>query len=562
MKKIYYLYFILILIVLFVIIYFSVCSNTRTSADLILKNGTFFTVDENNPLAQAVVIKDERILFVGNDKEALKYSNNNTKTIDLKGKFGCPGFNDANVKLLTNARFSNALDLSNAITTLEIQQKVLKRIRENNDYDKWVIAKGWDQTILNLDDWPHKSILDRIAPYVPMIFFNDDGHVALVNSKTLRIARIWNATSDPPGGKILKNPRTGNTTGILKERAIDLVFQFLPEIPDEDIRQIINESIQQAEQLGITTLQDKSSIEIIPFIQELEKQKKFNCRISLSYPLKKDINEYITFKNNFQNSKIYINPLKINIDGSIKSRTALLSVPYSDKSSTNGISQISFEKLSELIIFADQNNLLVEIHAAGDAAVKNTIKVFEFAHTVNEIKKRRFRLEGVEILNPNIIDKLKDLNIVTIINPNLCMDAIRWMDKKVGIHRTKFAYPLASINRSGAMLALGSGYPHGILNPLYGIYTAITRKDTMGHPSNGWYPNEKLTIQEAIKAYTIGSAYSELREDEKGSLESGKLADIVILDKNILKIPYQDILKTKVVYTIIGGKVVYKRERK
>ncbi len=562
MKIIYYFFSAVLVMMLTGIIYLSVCTPEKTAADLILKNGTFFTVDDNNTLTQAVAIKNNRILFVGKDENALKYAGEHTELIDLQGQFGCPGFNDANVNLFNSVRFRNALNLRNDTTTLAIQRKVLRKIRNNNNYDEWIIAKGWDQTRLNTDDWPDRRILDRIAPYVPMILFNDDGHVALINSQTLRIARIWSSTPDPVGGEILKNPRTGNTTGILKERAIDLVEQFLPKTPDDSIRQALEEQLQQAVELGITSLQDKSSPDIAFFFKELQQQNLYKCRISLSYPLQDEIDNYITFKNNYSKYNIDVTPLTITIDGSIKSRTALLSAPYADKSSTNGIYQISFEKLSELIIFADRNDLPVEIHAAGDAAVYTAVQAFDLALTVNKIKTRRFRCEGMELINLAIIDRLKEIDIVAVMNPNRCMDAMRWMDTKIGPNRIKYAYAFASILRSGSELAFGSGYPHGILNPLFGIYTAVTRKDTTGYPSDGWIRNERLTVQQAIRAYTLGSAYAEGKENEKGSLEPGKLADIVIFDRNILEIPYQDILDTRVDYTIIDGKIVYEREGK
>lgn len=558
MRKIYDLICFLFVLIIIGSMFFSVCTSKYPAADLILINGALFTVDENNPQAQAVVIKQEKILYVGTDNQALQYADINTKIIDLKGKFGCPGFNDANVNLLTYAKFSNALDLRNDTTTLAIQRKVLRKIRENNNYDDWIIAWGWDQTKLNCQDWPERKILDRIAPYVPIILFNDDGHVALANAQTLRMARIWDSTPNPPGGEILKHHRTGKTTGILKEKAIDFVLQFLPKIPEETILESINTQIQKAVQYGITTLQDKSSLEIIPYMKKLQKQDSCNCRISFAYPLKKDISEYVSLKNNYNHNSIYLNPLTVDIDGNIKSRTALLSLPYSDQTSTNGISQISFEKLSDLILYADSNNLLVELHASGDAAVQNAIEALEFTFTVNEIKKRRFRLEGMEIINPKIIKDLKDLNLVIVMNPSHCMDALRWIDKKVGHTRVKFAYPFASIQKTGKRIAFGSDHPYGILNPLYGIFAAVTRKDTTGFPYEGWIPQEKITIKEAIKAYTLNSAYAESKENEKGSIQSGKLADIVILNKNILKIPYQEILNTKVVYTIKDGKVVYK----
>lgn len=562
MKKIYYKIFILFLLKLILILYITGCSPSRPAADRILKNGTFFTADEKNPLAQAVVIKNQHILYVGNNKEALKYAHNHTDIIDLQGKFGCPGFNDANVNLLNDAKLKNALDFSGVTSILEIQRKVLKKIRENQNYDEWVIAKNWDPTKLELDDWPDRKILDRIAPYVPIILFTDDGHAALANAQTLRIARIWDNPAEIQGGEILRNPKTGNVTGILKEKAMDLVSQFLPKSPDQQVIQILHEQIQEAAKLGITTLQDKSSLEILPFIEKLEKQKKLPCNLCLAYPLNQNLNDYIELKRRFTKTQVTITPLKTDIDGCTKSRTALLSAPYADKTSTKGLSHISFDKLSELIILADQNNLLVQIHASGDAAVKKAVEVFEFTQTVNQIKNRRFLLEGVEIIHPDIIDSLRDLNMVIIMNPNLCMDAVRWMDKKIGVNRSRFAYPFSTIYSSGAALAFGSGYPYGELNPLYGIYAAVTKKDSTGQPPHGWHPQEGLTIQQAITAYTLGSAKAEHKENEKGSLERGKLADIVILDKNILQIPYQDILDTKVVCTIAGGKIVYGKKQK
>lgn len=548
---------ILILIVLIVIIYTSVCRQKLETADIILKNGMFFTVNKENPFAEAVAIRGNKILFVGFDAEVDRYSDAETVIIDLKGRFGCPGFNDACMNLSTVAMRDNVIDLRGVTTTRDIQIKISKAVRSVSN-EEWIIGRGWDQTLLNTDGWPDRRILDRISPNIPMILYNDDGHAALVNSKALRIARLLNSTSNPPGGQIMKNSRTGRTTGILTESAIDLVSQFVPEPSPKKVEEKMIFTVKKAVSMGITTIQDKSSGNSIEIFSKLNnRDEKPLCRISQSFHYIKDLKGYRERLNDRKDDLIKLGCLRIDIDGSIKTRTALLSRPYNDNPSTYGVLHIDYDRLNKLVIRADKENIPIEIHAGGDAAVKMALDAFEFAYLINGIKERSFRIEGIEIFSRKLIPIIHELNIISVVQPYQCIDGIRWMEERVGSFRSTFVFPWKSVKSSG-VLAFGSGWPDRDMNPMLGIYAAVTRHDTSGYPYNGWFSEEKLTVQDAIEAYTLGSASAELMANIKGSIESGKLADIVILDGNLLEMPFQDILNVNVVYTIVNGRIVYK----
>jgi predicted amidohydrolase YtcJ len=544
------------------IVLFSECDTKPDSADLILKNGVLFTVWEENPIVEAVAIKGERIIFTGSNMESIQYLGDSTLVIDLNGKFGCPGFNDAHLHFLSGGLNMMRVNLVGATSTREIQRRVHEKVRDLPQ-GVWLIGRGWDQSLFPDKRWPTRRILDRIAPNVPILLKRICGHAALANSMALRIAGIDANTPNPPSGEIEKDPRTGRPTGILKEKAIDLVEQYIPESSIEEKKFAIELALQEAAHFGVTSIQDNTSeelpktLEALQIYEMLYDEGKLTCRISEWPPLLEDLSPYKQLRQKYHGNIIRFGLLKEFIDGGLGSRTAVFFEPYLDDPSSRGIPQMTTEALNSLILRADKAGFQVGIHAIGNAGNHAVLDAYDYAQTVNGIRDSRHRIEHAQVLTQEDLARFKELGVIASMQPFHCIDDMRWAEIRIGAERCQYAYAWRSLKNHGVVLAFGTDWPVVPLNPLLGLYAAVTRRDTTGYPPGGWFPEQRLTIREAIEAYTLGSAFAEFMEKEKGSLEPGKLADIVIFDNNLLEIDPADLLKTKVVYTFLGGKIVY-----
>ncbi|MBN2030199.1 amidohydrolase [bacterium] len=527
-------------------------------ADLILKNGTFFTVNTRQPRVQAVAIRGDRILAVGRDAEMDPYIGEESQVIDLNGLFGCPGFNDSHIQLLNGGMGSHEIDLRGVTSLREIQVRILNMLHQSPS-SSWIVGNGWDHHLLPEGEWPTKRFLDVISPDVPIYLRRVCGHAALVNSKALEIAGITSRTPNPSGGEIVKDPITGNPTGILKGEAMDVVSQYIPLLPVEQIESAIELSLQQIKKYGITSIQDNSDLALLEILRKLQDQGRLTCRVAMCAPLQMDLEKIQKIQQDNNHAWLYASMLYGIMDGSIGSQTAALFDPYLH-STERGLLQMRQEELNRLMIYADQDGFQVSIHAAGIQGNRMVLDAYALAQRINGIRDSRHRIEAVQVLTEEDVARFHQLGIIASVQPSHLMDDIHWIEDLIGQERSRYGYAWGSLKKSGTILAFGSDWPVAPLNPMLGLYAAVARQDTSGYPVGGWHPQERLTIKEAIEAYTLGSAYAEFMDHEKGSLEPGKLADIVILDRDLLEITPEDILKTQVMYTLLGGELIYQHE--
>jgi predicted amidohydrolase YtcJ len=524
--------------------------------DLVLKNAVVYTGNASKPYAEALVVRGERFLLVGQNDDVNSFIGPKTKVLDLDGRFVCAGFNDAHLHAFDGGKAGTELDLCGITTVEELQGRVLKKAW-SLPYGAWLIGRGWDQNLFPGGAWPTRRMLDIIAPDVPMILYRVCGHAALVNGKALAIAGIRTGIPDPPSGQIVRDKTTGEPTGILKEDAITLVSQYVPALSRESKERAILNALDTFRRAGITSVQDMSPVDIYPFYEKLYESGNLTCRISLWFPLDEDPEQYRRFQVRFNTSRLHFGMLKGFVDGSMGARSAYFREPYSDDASTRGIPVTSQESLNLLVLNADRLGFQIGLHAIGDEAVHMAMNAYALARQINGVRDGRHRIEHAQVLIEGDMPRFNELGVVASMQPVHCIEDLAWAEARIGSVRVQHAYAWKSLLKKNAVLAFGSDWPFGPINPILGIYAAVTRQDTLARPAGGFIPRERISIREALDAYTRGSAYAERLEAEKGTIEKDKLADMVVLDRDILKTPPGNLLKTKVLMTICAGKIVY-----
>ncbi|MDM7925126.1 MAG: amidohydrolase [bacterium] len=544
---------------LLAVLLFAGCPWKHRKADLILKNGTFFTGNPMKPAVEMVAIRGNRIIGLGRTEDAKRYQSDQTRVIDLRGKFGCAGFNDAHLHLLYGGQSLEEVDLTGVTNIHDLQRRILERAWKI-PWGSWIIGGGWDQNQFPNGEWPTKRALDDVAADFPMVLRRVCGHAVLVNSKVLAIAGITAKTPDPPAGEIMRDPVTGEPTGVLKEDAVKLVSQYMPAATEESISRSIERALEEAKRFGVTGVQDFSAPEAYPVYRRLLAEGRLTARVSCWMPLDSDPSAVLERKAETRSRMLRVGCVKGILDGSMGARTAALNAPYSDDSTTSGLTLYTQDRLNELVLLADRNRLQVALHAIGDRAAAMALTSFELARKINGQRESRHRIEHAQVLAPSDFEAFKSLGIVASMQPAHCIYDLPWAESRLGPVRSEGAYAWKSVLDAGGRLAFGSDWPVVPLNPLIGIYAAVTRSDTAGLPGGGWTPRQRLTAEEAITAYTLGSAYAEFMEHELGSLEQGKLADLVVLNRNLLTVHPADILRARVVYTIVDGKIVYEED--
>lgn len=532
-------------------------------ADLVFKNGKVMTIDSILPQAEAAAVSGNKIVFVGTTNEAQKWIGSKTQVIDLGGKLMLPGFNDAHCHLVNGGFLNLRVNLVGVKTPKEIQDKV-KAAVARAPKGAWVQGRGWDQTLFNQGEWPTKNLLDEVAPNTPAYLRRVDGHSSWVNSAALKLAGITKATPNPEAGEIARDV-SGNPTGILKETATDLVTKVIPAPSPAELRQAIEKGLEEAKRVGVTTLQEFSSTEAIKIYNDLLNEGKLTARISawVSLDLAKEPAQLSGIRKMFpaNSPMLKLGILKGFIDGSMGSRTAYFFEPYSDDSGNVGIPQHSEQELNELVRVADSAGFQIGIHAIGDKGNFMVLQAYANALSQNQPRPRRHRVEHAQLVRLEDISLFKETGTIASMQPTHCTSDMRWAEARAGKGRCKGAYVWRSFLDAGVPLAFGTDWAVEPLNPLGGLYAAVTRQDLeTGQPEGGWFPEQKLSMTEAVRAYTLGSAYADFREKELGSITAGKLADLVVLDKDIFSVTPREVLSTTVVMTIVDGKIVYNKK--
>jgi len=521
-------------------------------------NGKIYTVNEKQPLAEAVIIQGNKIIFVGSNKEAQTLIDKNTEVIDLKGRLMLPGFIDNHTHFTSGGFYLLGIDLRSAKSTAEFKQILRDYVKEHRG--EWITGGDWDHEQWEVQDLPTKEMLDDFSPNTPIFVNRFDGHMAVANSYAMKLAGLTKETVSPEGGVIIKDPATGEPTGLLKDTAMDLIYNIIPAPTPEQRKEAAKRALQEARENGengVTSIQDITSPADLEVYQALEKEG-FYTRLPISrYENLADLG----IQAGFGSDRLKLGSLKGFADGSLGSSTALFFEPYDQDTTTRGLGMdiLTDGRLREWALDADKHKLQLSIHAIGDSANYLMLDIFEEIVKTNPEWDRRFRIEHAQHLRFEDMPRFAELGVIASVQPYHAIDDGVWAEKRIG-ERIKYTYPFKSLLDAGVKMCFGSDWTVAPLNALYGIYAAVTRRTLDGKNPAGWIAEQKISVEEAIKCYTIHSAYAAFEEEVKGSIETGKLADLVVLSDDILTMDPVKIKEVKVDMTVFDGKVVYERD--
>ena len=545
----------------------------KPKADVIFTHGNVYTgvVDSSSlgagKRAEAIAVRGDRILAVGTRDEVLKTRGPDTKVVDLDGHFVMPGFNDAHLHLARAGEEKLNVDLVGVKNLDEFRERILAKV-EKAAPGEWLVGGGWDETLWPVKVPPTRWDVDEVSSGHPVFLRRVDGHIAVANTRALQLASITVASRDPEGGKIDRD-EAGTPNGILRETAQDAVLAVIPKPTPEKRRQEIEAALADLASQGVTSAQDNSPWEAFQVYEELEREGKLTVRISEWLPFNDSVDDLNSKRNSHPPSDklLHTGMLKGFMDGSLGSKTAALLEPYSDDPKNTGLPQYEAAKLNAMTRERVLAGYQIGFHAIGDKAVQMALDAFAEAEKAAKDAKMkaadggtdyRLRIEHAQVTTPQQIQRFKELKIIASMQPSHLLTDMNWAESRLGATRAEHSYAWADFLRHGVTLAFGTDYPIEPVTPFRGLYSAITRLSENGKKS--YYPEEKLTIEQAIAAYTTGSAFAEFSEKEKGKLAPGMLADFVVLDRDVTSVPPPKILETKVLRTVVGGKTVYDAE--
>jgi hypothetical protein len=536
-------------------------SGTPCAADLVIINGRLFNTPLIGERAGALAIIRDRIAFVGANDDIRDWVGKKTQVIDARGNTVLPGFIDSHVHFSAGGFELSSIQLRDASTPDEFVRRITEYARKIPQ-GEWIRGGRWNHELWDASPLPRKEWIDGGTPYNPVLVSRYDGHMCLANSVALKLAGITRETISPPGGSIEKDP-DGKPTGILKDEAIILAQRIVPEPTEEQLIRRIKVALLEARRFGITGIHDNAGPAEFALYQKQYEHGELTCRIYCLMPIR-DWKSLVDsgVRAPFGNDWVRIGALKGFADGSLGSSTALFFEPYADNPQNSGLpgrQMIPEGNMLKMIVEADKAGLQICIHAIGDKANSMVLDMYEVAVKTNggTAEKRRFRIEHAQHLQRSDISRFASLGVIASMQPYHLVDDGSWAEKRIGCERCRTTYAFRSLLDNGVRLAFGSDWTVAPLNPLLGINAAITRQTSDGKNPSGWFPEEKITLEQAITAYTLGSAHAEFAENEKGSLTVGKLADIVILDVDLYSTPHESLKEARVLSTIIGGKVVY-----
>jgi predicted amidohydrolase YtcJ len=538
----------------------ALADKSTITPDLIIVNAVIHTMDPNQPTAEALAIHGNRILAVGSTKDIRKLAGSNTRVIDAKKRLLLPGFNDAHTHFMNGGFQLSSVDLRDANSPKEFAERI-RTFAAKQPAGRWIRGGDWDHERWSEAKLPTKDLIDSFTSETPVFVNRLDGHMALANSLALRLAGVTRQTLDPPGGVIVRDAKTGEPTGILKDAAQSLVWKVIPRRSHDELLSAARSATEYAASLGVTSVQDVLAGTDVGIYQTLLDRGELKTRIYAVTPLP-DFEDLLRtgVRAHFGSEMLRVGALKGFADGSLGSTTALFNEPYRDEPGTSGIaSDEMYPEGSMLnrVRAADKAGLQVMIHAIGDRANDLILTLFEQVARENGDRDRRFRIEHAQHLRPQDIPRFARDRVIASMQPYHAIDDGRWAEKRIGKERAKTTYAFRSLLDSGATLAFGTDWSVAPLNPILSVYAAVTRRTLDGKNSKGWIPEQKISVEEAVHAYTMGSAYAEFQEKVKGSITPGKVADLVILSRDIFKIDPKEIETVKVTMTLVDGRTVY-----
>jgi len=541
----------------FVLMILVTCTRQQ-SADLVLKNAKIWTVNSQQPEAEALAVQNGKIVAVGSTAEIEKWLGKETRVIDAAGKRAVPGFTDAHTHFITGGQSLITIDLRDC----ENEQVFLDKLKTYADKlpaGRWITGGNWDHERAFNGVLPTRQMIDKVTPNNPVAINRTDGHMLLANSLAIKLAKITAETKSPEGGVIVKD-KTGAPTGIFKDAAMDLIYAVVPAATPEVLDEALAAAMKYAREVGVTSIHDMLGWNDWYAYDRMRSQGKLTVRVSAYFPIS-TWEKVVALRDATKNDEwLRVGGLKGFVDGSLGSATALMFEPFADDPTNRG-TYVS-DWFPEGVMYqhvkaADSAGLQVVVHAIGDSANSEMLDIYERVENENGPKDRRFRIEHAQHLHPKDIARFKTLGVIPSMQPYHCIDDGRWAEKRLGAERSKTTYAFRSLLDTNANLSFGSDWFVAPLDPIQGIYAAVTRQTLNGDHPNGWIPEQKISVAEAVRCYTLNDAYAEFAEKEKGSLEIGKWADFVMLSDDIFAIEPRKIREVKVVTTVVGGKVVF-----
>ncbi len=540
-----------------------VFAQSKPAADLIIRNARIWTVDPSRPEAEAVAILGDRIVAVGSNAEVDAWRGPATRVLDAAGKRLLPGFNDAHVHFADGGAQLDNVQLNDAASPQEFARRIAERAAKTAK-DEWLLGGDWDETKWNPAQLPTKELIDPITAKTHVAVNRYDGHMILANSLALKLAGITAPTPDPAGGVIVRDAQ-GNPTGALKDAAADLVYKVIPASTHAQRRHSIERALEHAASLGVTSVQHMNpDYADIAIYNELLDEGKLTTRIYAA-PLITQVDDQVKIgiRRGFGGPNLRIGALKAYADGSLGSATAYFFEPFVDQPANRGLLSEEMHPISlmrDRMMKGDSAGLQLCTHAIGDAAISTILDLYTEIEKAHGPGDRRWRIEHAQHMAANDFDRFAELHVLASVQPFHAIDDGRWAEGRIGHDRASRTYAFRTFLDHSVRLALGTDWNVAPLNPMLTLYAAVTRATLDGKNPQGWFPEQKLTVKEAVEAYTMGSAYAEFQEKEKGSITAGKLADMVLLSDDVLQIEPAKIRDVRVLKTWVGGKLTHEGE--
>ncbi len=532
-------------------------SNSEGSATLAVINARIWTGDPIQPWAEAMAVNGEEILLVGTNQEVEKLSSKASKIIDAKGKIITPGFNDSHIHFIDGGFGLSSVQLRDAKTKQEFIDRIAA-FAKTIPAGSWILNGDWDHTNWG-GELPKASWIDSITPNHPVFIQRLDGHMGLANAQAMKLSSVSSSTKDLPGGTITRDSK-GAPDGIFKDNAMSIIYRHITE-PSDDLKdRALKAAMDYVAERGVTSIQNMGTWGDLEVFRRAHKKNELTTRVYAAVPLStwKELAEEVG-KSGRGDNYLKIGGLKGFVDGSLGSHTAAFQKAFSDTPADSGFMVTTTDKLYNQIAAADKAGLQFLIHAIGDKAIRELLTIFERVEKENGKKDRRFRIEHFQHIAPADLPRIANLNLVASVQPYHAIDDGRWAEKYIGPERIKTTYSFKLLSDNNAVLAFGSDWFVAPPTPLEGIYAAVTRRTIDDKNPGGWVPEQKITVEQALKAYTSGAAYASFDEEKKGVLKKGALADFVVLDNDITTMAPEKIRDVKVLTTVVGGKIVYDR---
>ena len=535
---------------------------TLQQADLVVTNARVYTSDVNRPVAEALAVRDGRIAFVGSNRGALALVGPKTGRLDLAGKTVMAGMVDAHAHLLNLGQALRTVDLVGTRSYDEVIARVVARAKTARP-GEWILGRGWDQNDWADTRFPDHAALSRPVPNNPVWLTRVDGHAALVNAKVLELAQVTSATPDPNGGRFIRDS-AGNPTGVLIDNAQGVVGRVFPAPSRDELRTRTLAAIAEANRWGLTGIHDAGvGPEGIAVYEELAKEGRYNLRNYVMIRASDSVLDAFMKlgpRNGLYGGRLWFRSIKITADGALGSRGAALLEPYNDDPGNTGLLTTPPERIKSVAVRALRSGFQVCVHAIGDRANRTVLDQFEAALREVPMADHRFRIEHAQILSYQDIPRFAELDVIPSMQGSHQTSDMYWAPNRLGTARLGGAYAWRSLLNTGVVIPNGSDFPVEAVNPLISFHSFITRQDAENYPAGGWMPEQRTTRQEALLSITLWPAYAAFMENESGSLTAGKFADFVVLDRDIMTVGAEEILRTQVLMTVLGGKTVYKNE--